>query len=94
VARASAMMNSSQPVTDPNAPFLNAASLHGPREFAVTWTTRQSKLLRRHNAIAEIGVPVGYRTDAGTVYDLHLDTGVAHAECIHARKRIAAAVAD
>jgi hypothetical protein len=30
------MMNSSQPVTDPNAPFLNAASLHGPREFAAT----------------------------------------------------------
>jgi hypothetical protein len=65
------MMNSSQqPVTDPNAPFLNAASLHGPREFAATWTISQSKLFRRHNAIAEVGVPVGYRTDANFASDI------------------------
>jgi hypothetical protein len=38
--------------------------------------------------------PVGNRTDAGTVFDLHLGADVARAECIHARKRIAAAVAD
>jgi hypothetical protein len=64
------MMNSSQPMTDPNAPFLNAASLEGPREFAATGTTSQSKLLRRHDAIAEIGVPVGYRTDANFAFDI------------------------
>jgi hypothetical protein len=41
-----------------------------------------------------IGALVGNRTDAGTVFDLHLGTGVANAECIHAPKRIAAAVAN
>jgi hypothetical protein len=43
------------------------------------------------NWLSEIAIPVGNRTDAGTVFDLHLGT---LAECIHARKRIAAAVAD
>jgi hypothetical protein len=38
--------------------------------------------------------PVGNRTDAGTGFDLHLGADVAQAECIHARKRIAAAIAD
>jgi len=38
--------------------------------------------------------PVGNRTDAGTVFDLRLGADVAHAECIDARKRIAAAIAD
>jgi hypothetical protein len=34
------MMNSSRPVIDPSVPFLIAASLHGPSEYAATWTTR------------------------------------------------------
>ena len=51
---------------------------------------KPSKVHCRWNAIAEIGVPVGHRTDANVVFDIL----IADSECIHARKWIATTVAD
>jgi hypothetical protein len=53
----------------------------------MSWRTGSEWVLRNWSH-------VGNRADAGTVFDLHLGADVAQAECIHARKRIAAAVAD
>jgi hypothetical protein len=75
-------------------PFLNAASLEGPRDFAATGTTSQSKLLRR--AMTQLR-KLDFQSD--TVQTLTslwyiLSANVAESECIHARKWIAATVAD
>src|SRR5882724_5010200 len=52
----------------------------------MSWRTGSDWVLRNWSH-------VGNRADAGTVFDLHLGADVAQAECIDARKRIAAAVA-
>src|SRR5258708_1367467 len=57
LARASAVMNSSRLVTDPNAPISRCSALHGPREFAAMWTTSHR---------------VGYRTDANFAFDIYV----------------------